>query len=130
MTRRLQGYGRATVESREEVKRKKQRLKDKFEFNNKGDYEIIYPLRSAYFESNHNDHILHEAYDNLIRHTQEIWTNATKGFALPKKPPVQTNNLNMSYYMEKQAATEVQPSHVKKVGRNSSAIHKDRHHGG
>lgn len=44
MQKRLQGYGRATVDSKEQTKMRKQKLKDKFEFTNLGDFEICYPL--------------------------------------------------------------------------------------
>ena len=42
--RRLQGLPRASNYEKEETRQKKIRIKDKFELNNLGNYERIYPL--------------------------------------------------------------------------------------
>ena len=46
----MTGLPRATQNEREELKKKKIRIKDKFEINNLGDYERIYPLHPDLLE--------------------------------------------------------------------------------
>jgi hypothetical protein len=75
MTRRLQGHNRATRDQNESVKKKKQRIRDKWEFYNLGGYEICYPLKSEFLETSEHDLVLHEMYEVLINHSRELWNN-------------------------------------------------------
>lgn len=45
MANRLVGKSRQTMEEREALKEKKMRIKDKFENNNMGDFQNLYPLK-------------------------------------------------------------------------------------
>ena len=50
--RRLQGLPRASNYEKEEQRQKKIRIKDKFELNNLGNYERIYPLQPEHLRDN------------------------------------------------------------------------------
>ena len=50
--RRLQGLPRASNYEKEETRAKKVRIKDKFELNNLGDYERIYPIQPDHLRDN------------------------------------------------------------------------------
>ena len=59
---------RATQQEREELKKKKTRIKDKFEINNLGDYERIYPLHPDLLEDkpeNAENIALQARYDEM-----------------------------------------------------------------
>ena len=50
-----------------------------------GEYEIIYPLKSEFYDCTVPEEQLHDQYDELISFTKELWSNQTKGF-MTRKP--------------------------------------------
>ena len=56
----LTGKQKLTAEEKDAIKSKLQRVKDRYEFNNLGNYEILYPLK------NKDDQALQNKYDNLL----------------------------------------------------------------
>lgn len=56
MANRLVGKQRMTPQEREALKQKKLRIKDKFENNNMGDYQNLYPLKRGV--NNHDDRLM------------------------------------------------------------------------
>ena len=83
--RRLQGLPRASNFEKEEARQKKIRIKDKFELNNLGGYERIYPLQPEHLKDNEYNIALQDKYDELIHHSKEIWSESAAGGFSKKK---------------------------------------------
>ena len=67
--RRLTGMPRATMHEKEELRKKKLRIKDKYDLNNLGNFERIYPLHPDLLEDipDNVEHIgLQKRYDEMI----------------------------------------------------------------
>lgn len=87
MQKRLTGQPRATIEEREALRQKKCRIRDKFEINNLGNYERIYPLMPDLLEKSEEARLQQDNYDKLIYYSKEIWgESAAGGFAKRKLP--------------------------------------------
>lgn len=83
--RRLQGLPRASNYEKEEVRAKKIRIKDKFELNNLGDYERIYPLQPEHLKDNPYNIELQDRYDEIIYYSKDIWSETAAGGFSKKK---------------------------------------------
>ena len=76
MASRLIGKQRLNQQEREALKQKKQRIKDKFEFNNMGDFQNLYPLRRDMIPR-HDE--LMDIYENIYRKSREVYEDTTQG---------------------------------------------------
>ena len=76
MANRLVGKQRMSQSDREALKEKKMRIKDKFENNNLGDFQNLYPLKRGVTVKND---ILMDAYDMMYRKAREIYEDSTAG---------------------------------------------------
>ena len=83
--RRLQGLPRASNYEKEEIRQKKIRIKDKFELNNMGNYERIYPLQPDIMRDNEYYTQLQDRYDELIFYSRDIWAESSSGGFQKKK---------------------------------------------
>ncbi len=54
---------------------KKQKIKDKYEFNRLGNYEMLYPLRGGGTEE---QDLMHK-YDQLLAISKQIWDESVSG---------------------------------------------------
>ena len=66
----------------EELKKKKIRIKDKFEINNLGDYERIYPLHPDLLEDKpeNAEHIqLQARYDDMVAVSRDVYNESAAG---------------------------------------------------
>jgi hypothetical protein len=65
------------------IREKKLRIKDKFERNNLGDFEIMYPLAKGVSEE--QDELM-SMYDAILVKSKEIWEESIAGGGyVPKK---------------------------------------------
>ena len=71
-----------TNDEKERIREKKLRVKDKFEMNNLGNFEFLYPLPS---EENEENEMLMDKYDNLLVRSKEIWEESISGGGYVKK---------------------------------------------
>jgi len=76
MANRLVGKQRMSQSDREALKEKKMRIKDKFENNNLGDFQNLYPLKRGVTVKND---ILMDSYDMIYRKAREIYEDSTAG---------------------------------------------------
>lgn len=76
MANRLVGGHRLNQKEKEALKEKKTRIKDKYENNNLGDFQNLYPLKRGV--SVKND-ILMDAYDMIYKKSREIYEDSTAG---------------------------------------------------
>ena len=76
MASRLIGKQRLNPQEREALKQKKQRIKDKFEFNNMGDFQNLYPLRRDMI-IRHDE--LMDIYENIYKKSREVYEDTTQG---------------------------------------------------
>lgn len=84
----MQGLPRASNYEKEETRQKKIRIKDKFELNNLGNYERIYPLQPEHLRDNEYNVALQDRYDELIYHSKDVWAeSAAGGFSKKKIDP-------------------------------------------
>lgn len=65
---------------------KKLRIKDKYEMNNLGNFERIYPLPPADLESRPEAKDLQDRYDILIHYSKDIWGETAAGGFARKRP--------------------------------------------
>ena len=77
--KRLTGVPRATNQEKEETRQKKIRIKDKFELNNLGNYERIFPLMPEDLADNENNLALQEKYEELINASKEVYAESAAG---------------------------------------------------
>lgn len=75
MASRLIGKQRMTAEEREALRLKKLRLKDKFEFNNLGDFQNLYPLRRDLMPR-HDE--LMDKYERIYKKSREVYEETTQ----------------------------------------------------
>lgn len=83
---------RATQQEREELKKKKTRIKDKFEINNLGDYERIYPLHPDLLEDkpeNAENIALQARYDEMIAVSKDVYNESAAG-GFSRKTTIET----------------------------------------
>ena len=64
------------------MREKKLKIKDKFEQNNLGGYEPLYPLKRG---ANIEDDQLMEKYEYLLQKSKEIWEESIAGGGYKKK---------------------------------------------
>lgn len=83
MANRLAGKQRMNQEEREQLKAKKMRIKDKFEQNNLGDFQNLYPLRRGLI-TRHDE--LMDDYDFIYRVGKQVYEETTQGGYCPNKP--------------------------------------------
>ena len=76
MANRLVGKHRLSQNEREVLKEKKMRIKDKYENNNLGDFQNLYPLKRGVTVKND---ILMDAYDMIYKKAREIYEDSTAG---------------------------------------------------
>lgn len=76
MASRLIGKQRLNQQEREALKQKKQRIKDKFEFNNLGDFQNLYPLKRDLIPR-HDE--LMDTYELIYRKSREVYEDTTQG---------------------------------------------------
>lgn len=76
MANRLTGKGRLTPAEKEALKAKKTRIKDKFENNNMGDYQNLFPLKRGV---NPSDEKLMEKYDYIYKKSKEVFDESVGG---------------------------------------------------
>ena len=86
--RRLQGLPRASNYEKEEVRQKKIRIKDKFELNNLGGFERIYPIQPDLLKDNPYNIALQDKYDDLIAYSKDVWAESAAGGFSKKKVEV------------------------------------------
>jgi len=98
--RRLQGLPRASNYEKEEIRQKKIRIKDKFELNNLGGYERIYPLQAEHLRDNEYNIALQDRYDELIFHSKDIWAESAAGGFSKKKIEPESKPLTKSPEMK------------------------------
>ncbi|CDW87803.1 tubulin-tyrosine ligase family protein [Stylonychia lemnae] len=72
----LVGKQKVSQEEREALREKKLRLKDKYETNHLGNYEMLYPLKKGADE--YSDQLM-EKYDLLLVKSKEIWEESISG---------------------------------------------------
>jgi tubulin polyglutamylase TTLL6/13 len=82
MANRLVGKNRMTAEDREELKEKKMRIKDKFENNNMGDFQNLYPLKRGV---NKADDVLMDRYEFIFKKAKDICAETTNNMAKLKQ---------------------------------------------
>lgn len=87
--RRLQGLPRASNYEKEETRAKKVRIKDKFELNNLGGYERIFPIQPNLLRDNEYLIALQDRYDELIHFSKDIWAESASGGFAKKKIDVE-----------------------------------------
>ena len=63
-----------TPQEREALKAKKLRIKDKFENNNTGDYQNLYPLKKGV--SKHDDRLMEE-YELILAKAKDVYEEST-----------------------------------------------------
>ena len=83
---------RATQQEREELKKKKTRIKDKFEINNLEDYERIYPLHPDLLEDKleNAEHIALQArYDEMVAVSRDVYNESAAG-GFSRKTTIET----------------------------------------
>jgi tubulin polyglutamylase TTLL6/13 len=80
MANRLVGKQRMGQEERESLKAKKLRIKDKFEQNNMGDYQNLYPLKRGLIRR--HDELMDE-YDLIYKVTRTVYEETTQGGYVP-----------------------------------------------
>ena len=76
------------MHEREELRNKRIRIKDKFELNNMGDYEWIYPLHPDLLEDipeNYEYISLQARYDEMISVSKDIYNESAAG-GFTRKP--------------------------------------------
>lgn len=78
----LTGKIKLTNDEKEKLREKKLKVKDKFEMNNLGNYEFLYPLP---FGENEENDMLMDKYDNLLIKSKEIWEESISGGGYIKK---------------------------------------------
>ena len=78
----LNGKIKLTNDEKERLREKKLKVKDKFEMNNLGNYEFLYPLPIG--ENEDND-MLMDKYDDLLIKSKEIWEESISGGGYIKK---------------------------------------------
>ena len=78
----LVGKTKLNAEEKEQLRDKKLRIKDKFEQNNLGDFEVLYPLKRG---QSQDDDILMDRYDFLLIKAKEIWEESIAGGGYKKK---------------------------------------------
>ena len=86
--RRLTGQPRATNYEKEEIRKKKLRIKDKFELNNLGNFERLYPLHPDLLEDipeNAANIELQNTYDEMIAMAKLVYSESAAG-GFVKKP--------------------------------------------
>tara|TARA_B110000285_G_C15009261_1_gene555540 strand:- start:752 stop:1141 length:390 start_codon:yes stop_codon:yes gene_type:complete len=76
MANRLTGKTRLTPAEKEALKAKKTRIKDKFENNNMGDFQNLYPLKKGVSEK---DDKLMEKYDYIYKKGKEVFDESVGG---------------------------------------------------
>ena len=81
----MQGLPRASNYEKEETRQKKIRIKDKFELNNLGEYERIYPLQPEHLKDNPYNIALQDRYDEIIYYSKDIWAETAAGGFSKKK---------------------------------------------
>ena len=89
MHKRLTGQPRASVEEREQLRLKRLRIKDKFELNNLGDYERIYPLMPAEIDSSEAAKEKMENYELFIHYSKEAWGESAAGGFSKRKTQIE-----------------------------------------
>jgi len=61
------------------LRNKRLKVKDRWEFSNTGDYQVIYPLKNEYLKSSAEEQLLHDLYDEMIGHSKALFQNQTSG---------------------------------------------------
>ena len=74
LANRLVGKNRMTMEEREALKTKKMMIKDKFECNNLGDFQNLYPLIRGVIPA-HDDKM--DTYDRILAKSREVYEETT-----------------------------------------------------
>ena len=75
-----------TPKEREALKQKKLRIKDKFENNNMGDYQNLYPLKRGV--TKHDDRLM-DQYDLIIARAKDVYEESTGATKIVAKKPAQ-----------------------------------------
>lgn len=94
--RRLQGLPRASNYEKEETRQKKIRIKDKFELNNLGDFERLYPLQPEHLRDDEYNIALQDLYDELIHASRDVWAESAAGGFAKKKNDAEPKHLARS----------------------------------
>eukprot|EP00356_Strombidium_inclinatum_P000691 CAMPEP_0170510566 /NCGR_PEP_ID=MMETSP0208-20121228/65836_1 /TAXON_ID=197538 /ORGANISM="Strombidium inclinatum, Strain S3" /LENGTH=112 /DNA_ID=CAMNT_0010794041 /DNA_START=965 /DNA_END=1303 /DNA_ORIENTATION=+ len=82
MANRLVGKNRLSNAEKEALKEKKMRIKDKFENNNLGDFQNLYPLKRGVCQ---RDDYLMDKYDHIYNRSREVFEAQQSGKALPQR---------------------------------------------
>lgn len=95
--KRLTGVPRASNHEKEELRQKKTRIKDKFELNNLGNYERIYPLMPEDLHENPENQELQDKFDELIAASKDVYAeSAAGGFQKKKETEVKVKSPDRS----------------------------------
>ena len=122
MANRLVGKSRLTQEEREALREKKLRIKDKFENNNMGDYQNLYPLKKGV--SREDDKLMND-YDYIYRKAKEVYSESTTGggrIRIKKDEPIKSEtqpNFNKNKPLKKEKSSNGLPPNGKKPSSNS-----------
>ena len=72
----LTGKQKLSTEEKDAIREKKMKMKNKWEMNNLGDFEVVYPLKKGVTVE--NDELMHK-YDVFIAKSKEIWEESISG---------------------------------------------------
>lgn len=122
MANRLAGKQRANLEEREAQRLKKQKIKDKFEQNNLGDFQNLYPLKRGLIVR--HDELMDE-YDYIYKQSRIVYEETTQGGYVPSKP----RRENPSYQNDQSLisatiTTDTKKEKVTPIDDNRSSVDK------
>jgi len=81
----LTGKQKISAEEKDLRRQKKQRIKDKYEFSNLGNFEMLYPQK--------DDQEFMNRYDSFMEISKQLWEESIQGGGF-RKPPTDIHNLN------------------------------------
>lgn len=129
--KRLVGAPRASLLEREEMRQKKIRIKDKFELNNLGGFERIYPLHPDELADNPKNQALQNKYDALVEASKDVYNEGLL-VGVAKKPTnfdkvLSGPNQGGKVSPEKEKTNSVKKDGAKKLIKLNSAMNNQSH---
>ena len=122
MANRLVGKSRLSQEEREALREKKLRIKDKFENNNMGDFQNLYPLKRGV---NSKDDKQMDKYDFIYKKAKDVYSESTTGggrVKAKKEEPSKmetSSNFNKAKPLKKEKSINGLPPNGKKPSSSS-----------